>query len=51
MENKWKNTNYTELVRIKKEDKQWLKENKGKLSMAGYLHKIINNYKSYGTKI
>ena len=45
MTNKWKESEYQKLVRIKEDKLNWLKENKGKLTIAGFLDKIINKHK------
>ena len=42
----WKNSEYEKLTRIKLPDLDWLKENKGELSIAGYLHYIIQCHKA-----
>lgn len=38
---------YTRQIRITKEDLEWIKENKGKKSAAGFLEQIINKAKQY----
>ncbi len=37
----WENTEYTKIVRITYEDLEWLKKNKGKMSIARKLKEII----------
>ena len=42
MRNKqWNESKYTKLIRIKEEDYEWIKQNKGKKSAAGFLEEII----------
>lgn len=43
---KKKRTRFTEKVRIDPKQLQWLRENKDTYTMAGFLDKIINEYKS-----
>lgn len=43
---KWENSIYTKIVRISKEDLEFLKDNKEKLSIAGFLHFLIQFYKA-----
>ena len=40
----WKDSEYTNLIRIKKEKSEFLKKNKGKKTMAGFLNEIIDYY-------
>ena len=42
----WENSEYEKLVRIKVVDWKWLKDNKEDLSIAGYLHYLIQYYKA-----
>lgn len=42
----FKNSNYTEKIRITEEDLEWIKENKGKKSAAGFLEQIIKQAKN-----
>ena len=42
----WKDSVYKRIVRISITDLAFLKENKGKLSIAGFLHFIIQYYKA-----
>ncbi|MCK9370372.1 hypothetical protein M0R04_10730 [Candidatus Dojkabacteria bacterium] len=44
--NNWENSEYSDLIRIKPEDKEYIKTVKGDLSMAGFLHFIIQTYKA-----
>lgn len=45
----WGETEYTERVRITKEDLEWLKKKKGKKTLAGKLQEIIKVYREkYG---
>ncbi len=41
---------YTKSISITQENLNWIKQNKGKKSAAGYLDKIINEYKKYVSK-
>jgi len=41
----WKDSKYKKLIRITEEDLDWIKENKGKKSGAGFLEEIIKNSK------
>lgn len=38
-------TNYTKLVRISEDDLQWLKDNKGSETVAGFLSSLIKDCK------
>ena len=38
------------LIRIDKKQLNWLRKNKDCKTMAGFLDKIINNFKKYGSK-
>jgi len=38
-------TRFTKIIRISPEQLDWLKENKDTRTMAGFLDKIINEYK------
>lgn len=40
-----KKSNFNKLVRISNKQLNWLKENKDTRTVAGFLDKIINNYK------
>lgn len=46
----WKDSEFVCKVRIKKEKSEFLKKNKGKKTMAGFLDLIIDNYIKYGFK-
>jgi len=44
MKKKWEESEYKSVIRLKPEKQEWIRENKGKSSMAGFLNKIINYY-------
>ena len=44
--NNWADSNYQKLVRISEEDLAWLKKSREDLSMAGFLHFVIQTYKA-----
>lgn len=46
----WKDSEFEKVVRIKKEDLEFLKKEKGKKTIAGMLSFIINFYKENGPK-
>lgn len=46
MKDTWNKSEYNKLVRIKKVDLEFLREQRGKLSLAGYLHFIIQTYRA-----
>ena len=46
----WKYSEFEKVVRIKKEDLEFLKNEKGKKTIAGMLSFIINFYKENGLK-
>lgn len=39
-------TRFTNGIRLTKEDYEWIMENKGKKSAAGFLEQIINDYRN-----
>jgi len=43
--NKWESSEYTERVRIKPDKAEYLDATKGKLTRAGRLDKILEDYK------
>ena len=45
MKKNWKETEFTRQVRVHLEDLEWLKTNKGKQSIAGFLSEVISSYK------
>lgn len=46
----WATSEYTKAIGIKPEQLEWIKQNKGKKSAAGFLDIIIQKYKNGGTK-
>jgi hypothetical protein len=46
----WTGSRFGPPVRVTKESHEWLKEKKGKKSMAGFLEYIINKYKKDNNK-
>ena len=46
----WATSEYTKVIAIKAEQLEWIKQNKGKKSAAGFLDIIINNYQQYEFK-
>ena len=44
---KWETSEYKKTIGIKEEQLDWINQNRGKKSRAGYLDKIINSYKKH----
>ena len=42
----WEGSEFQEVIRLTKDDKDFLRKNKGKKSMAGFLHAIIQEFKN-----
>lgn len=45
MEKKWRKSRFRAVVKIDKKQLEWLRENKDTKTIAGFLDKIINQYK------
>jgi hypothetical protein len=45
MKRDWNTSKYDKFIRITKEKLDWLRKNRGIYSLAGFLDKIINEYK------
>lgn len=41
-DSKWENSEFIKVIRVKTDTYNWLRDNKGKLSIAGFANKIIN---------
>lgn len=41
----WETTRFTKSIKLTEEDLEWIRENKGKKSAAGFLEFIINKYR------
>lgn len=41
----WETSKYEKVIKITKEDLDWIKENKGKKSAAGFLKQILEEFK------